>query len=81
MTVNNNLNLAGMLAVQMEVNQMAQNIAQVANNVGDPEFQGASTDIINSLVQQTPQVISYSANAQGISTQQAALDTLLNIKA
>ncbi|WP_044414741.1 hypothetical protein [Halarcobacter anaerophilus] len=81
MTVNNNLNLAGMLAVQMEVNQMAQNIAQVANNVGDPEFQGASTDIINSLVQQTPQVISYSANAQGISTQQAALDTLLDIKA
>lgn len=81
MTVNNNLNLAGMLAVQMEVNQMAQNIAQVANNVGDPEFQGASTDIINSLVQQTPQVISYSANAQGITTQQATLDTLLDIKA
>ncbi|XOB60753.1 hypothetical protein ACMC56_09055 [Campylobacterota bacterium DY0563] len=79
MTVNNNL--SSMLSIQMEVNQMAQNVAQVANTVADPEFQQAAGDIIDSLVQQTPATIAYSANAQGIITQQAVMDTVLDIKA
>lgn len=79
MTIDNNL--SSMLAIQMQVNQMAQNVAQVSNMVGDPELQAVSADIVDSLVQQTPQVIAYQANAQGISTQQQVLDTLLSIKA
>lgn len=79
MTINNNL--SSMLSIQMEVNKMAQNIAQVSNIVGDPEIQQVGADIVDSLVQQTPQVIAYQANAQGIVTQQEVTDTLLDIKA
>jgi len=79
MQINNNLN--GMLAAQMQVDQSVQNLAQVANVVGDPEFQEVSQDLINSIVGQIPQVISYEANAKGIQTQQAVADILLNLKA
>ena len=79
MTINNSLN--SMLASQMQVDQMASNIAQVANTVADPGFQEVTQDLIDSIVGQIPEVISYEANAQGIQTQNAVADTLLNIKA
>lgn len=79
MTIDNNL--SSMITSQMQVNQMASNIAQVANTVGDPALQEVSQDLIDSIVGQIPEVISYEANAQGIKTQNAVSDTLLNIKA
>lgn len=79
MRIDNNLD--GMLAAQMQVNQVARNIADVANTVGDPELQEVSQDLINSLVEQIPNVIAYEANAQGIKTQNEVSDMLLNIKA
>lgn len=79
MTINNNLN--AMNSSELQVNQMASNIAQVANTVGDPQLQEVSADLINSIVGQIPEVISYQANAQSIQTQNAVSDMLLNIKA
>ena len=79
MTVNNNLN--SMLSSELQLNQMASNIAQVANTVGDSQFQEVAADLIDSIVGQIPEVISYQANAQGIQTQNAVSDILLNIKA
>lgn len=74
-------NLNGMLHAQTQLNQSAQNLAQVANTVGDPEFQEVTQDLIDSIAGQIPQTISYEANAKGIETQQAVADVLLNIKA
>ncbi|APW65719.1 MULTISPECIES: hypothetical protein [Arcobacteraceae] len=74
-------NLGGMLAAQEQVSQNASKIAQVANTVGDPALQEVSQDLIDAIVGQIPEVIAYSANAEGIKTQDAVLDTLLNIKA
>ena len=79
MTVNNNLN--SMLSSELQLNQMASNIAQVADTVGDSEFQEVAADLIGSIVGQIPEVISYEANAQSIKTQNAVSDMLLNIKA
>ena len=79
MQINNNLE--GMIHAQMQVNQTAQNIAQVANTVGDPELQEISQDLVDAITSQIPQTISYEANAKGIETQQAVADILLNIKA
>ncbi len=82
MTINDNAtNLNVMMAAQMQVLNMTQNLAQVANGIGDPEFQEAAGDIIDSMVEQIPEIISYQANAKGIEAQSAMLDTLLNIKA
>ncbi len=74
-------NLEGMLAAQMQVNQSAQNLAQVANVIGDPEFSEVTQDLIDSIVDQIPQVVSYEANAQGIELQNEVSNILLNIKA
>ena len=79
MTVNNNLN--SMLSSELQLNQMASNIAQVADTVGDSEFQEVAADLIGSIVGQIPEVISYQANAQGIQSQNAVSDVLLSIKA
>ena len=79
MRIDNNLD--GMLAAQMQVNQVARNIADVANVVGDPTNKEVNQDLINSLVEQVPNVIAYEANAQGIKTQNEVSDMLLNIKA
>jgi hypothetical protein len=79
MTVNYNLN--SMLSSELQLNQMASNIAQVANTVGDSQFQEVAADLIDSIVGQIPEVISYQANAQGIQTQNAVSDVLLSIKA
>lgn len=79
MTIDNNLN--AMIASELQVSQMASNIAQVANIVGDPQIQEVTADLIDSIVGQIPEVISYQANAQSIETQNAVSDMLLNIKA
>ena len=79
MMVNNNIN--SMIASELQINQMASNIAQVANTVGEPQFQEVTADLIDSIVGQIPEVISYSANANSIKTQNAVSDILLNIKA
>ena len=79
MTIDNNLN--AMIASELQVSQMASNIAQVANTVGDPQIQEVTADLIDSIVGQIPEVISYEANAQSIKTQNAVSDMLLNIKA
>lgn len=79
MTIDNNLN--AMIASELQVSQMASNVAQVANTVGDPQIQEVTADLIDSIVGQIPEVISYQANAQNIETQNAVSDMLLNIKA
>lgn len=79
MTINNNLN--AMNSSELQINQMASNLAQVSNTVADPQFQEVSANLINSIVGQIPEVISYQANAQSIETQNAVSDMLLNIKA
>jgi hypothetical protein len=79
MTINNNLN--AMNSSELQINQMASNIAQVANTVADPQFQEVTADLIDSIVGQIPEVISYQANAQSVETQNAVSDMLLNIKA
>ena len=79
MTIDNNLN--SMVSSQLKLNEMATNIAQVANTIGDPELQEVSADLIDSIVGQIPEIIAYSANANSIKTQNAVSDILLNIKA
>lgn len=79
MTIDNNLN--AMIASELQVSQMASNIAQVSNSIGDPQLQKVTADLIDSIVGQIPEVISYQANAQSIETQNAVSDMLLNIKA
>jgi flagellar hook protein FlgE len=79
MRIDNNLN--AMVSSQLQVNEMASNLAEVANIVGEPEIQEVTTDLIDSIVGQIPEVISYSANAKSIETQNATSDMLLNIKA
>ena len=78
MTINNNLN--SMISSELQVNQMATNLAQVSNTVADPQLE-VTADLIDSIVGQIPEVISYEANAQSIKTQNAVSDMLLNIKA
>ncbi len=82
MRIDNNLGgLDGMLAAQMQINQSAQNLANITNTIGEPQNQEVTQDLINSIVGQIPEIISYKANAQGIETQNAVSDILLNIKA
>jgi flagellar hook protein FlgE len=79
MRIDNNLN--AMVSSQLQVNEMAEKLADVANVTADPQFQEVTTDLINAIVGQIPEIIAYSANAKGIETQNATADTLLNIKA
>ena len=79
MTINNNLN--AMNSSELQINQMASNLTQVSNTVADPQFQEVTADLIDSIVGQIPEVISYQANAQSVETQNAVSDMLLNIKA
>ncbi len=79
MTVNNNLN--SMLASELQISDLASKMTQIADVVADPQFQEVTADLIDSIVGQIPEVISYQANAQGVQTQNAVLDALLNIKA
>jgi len=79
MQVNNNLN--ALATLQLKLNESAQNIATVSNVVGDPQNQEVTQDLIDSIVEQIPTVISYEANANAIKTQNAVQDILLDLKA
>ena len=79
MTVNNNLN--SMLASELQISDLASKMTQIADVVADPQFQEVTADLIDSIVGQIPEVISYQVNAQGVQTQNAVSDVLLNIKA
>ncbi len=79
MTVNNNLN--SMLASELQISDLASKMTQIADVVADPQFQEVTADLIDSIVGQIPEVISYQVNAQGVQTQNAVSDALLNIKA
>lgn len=79
MRIDNNLN--AMVSSQLQIDEMASNLADIANVVGDPAFQEVTANLIDSIVGQIPEVISYSANAKSIETQNAVSDMLLNIKA
>ena len=79
MTVNNNLN--SMASSEVKLNQMASNLSQISDEIADPQLQEVTGDIIDSIVGQIPEIISYSANAKSIETQNAVSDMLLNIKA
>ena len=79
MTINNNLN--SMLASELQISDLASKMTQIADVVADPQFQEVTGDLIDSIVGQIPEVISYQANAQGVQTQNAVSDVLLNIKA
>lgn len=79
MTIDNNLN--AMLSSELQVAQLATNLTQISNVVADPQLQEVTSDLIDSIVGQIPEVISYEANAQSIKTQNAVSDMLLNIKA
>ncbi len=79
MEINSHIN--SMLSSQMQINQSASNLAQVADAIGDPEFSEATQDIVDAMLEQVPEVIAYEANAKGIEMQGAALDTLLNLYA
>ncbi|PUE63862.1 hypothetical protein [Arcobacter caeni] len=79
MTINNNLN--AMLASELQIGQIATNLTQISDVIADPQLQEVTSDLIDSIVGQIPEVISYEANAQSIKTQNAVSDMLLNIKA
>jgi hypothetical protein len=79
MRIDNNLN--AMLSSQLQISEMASNLANVSNMIGDPENQEVTSDLIDSIVGQIPEVISYTANAKSIETQNSVSDMLLNIKA
>lgn len=79
MQINNNL--GSMLASQVQLNQSASNLAQVANTVADPQFQEVTGDLVSSMVGQIPQIIAYEVNAKSVKVQEAVLDNLLDIHA
>ncbi len=84
MTINNNIN--SMMASEMKLDGMFTNVSRIAVQQPSsieqkPQTQGVSQDLIDSIVGQIPEVVSYQANAKGIETQQEVSDMLLNIKA
>jgi hypothetical protein len=79
MEINNNIN--AMVQSQVQIADKISKIADVANVVGDPALQEVSQDLIDAIAGQIPEIIAYQANAEGIKTQDAVADVLLNIKA
>lgn len=79
MEINNNIN--AMVQSQVQIADKVSKIADVANVVGDPALQEVSQDLIDAIAGQIPEIIAYQANAEGIKTQDAVTDTLLDIKA
>jgi hypothetical protein len=79
MQINNNVE--AMVSAQVQIADKVSKIADVANVVGDPALQEVSQDLIDAIAGQIPEIISYQANAEGIKTQDAVADILLNIKA
>ena len=83
MQVNNNVlsNITALTAAQAQLGESAQKIANVANAIGDPEFQGASQELIDAITSQITSTISYKANGNAIQTQNEISDVILNLKA
>jgi hypothetical protein len=79
MQINNNIE--AMVSAQVQIADKVNRIADVANVVGDPALQEVSQELIDAIAGQIPEIISYQANAEGIKTQDAVADILLNIKA
>ncbi len=79
MEINNNID--AMVSAQVQIADKVSKIADVANVVGDPALQEVSQELIDAITGQIPEFISYQANAEGIKTQDAVADVLLNIKA
>jgi hypothetical protein len=79
MTIDNNMN--SMISSSLKIEQSARNIADIASAVGSPELQEVSSNLLKEITSQIPEIIAYEANAEGIKTQNAIADTLLNIKA
>ena len=79
MRIDNNLN--AMLGANLQIQEQASNIAQVANTTADPQFQDAAKDITSAMVEQIPEIIAYSANAKSIEIQAVAMERLLDLKA
>lgn len=79
MEINNNID--AMVSAQVQIADKVSKIADVANVVGDPALQEVSQELIDAITGQIPEIISYQANAEGIKTQDAVADVLLNIKA
>ena len=79
MQINNNIE--AMVSSQVQIADKVSKIADVANAVGDPALQEVSQDLIDAIAGQIPEIIAYQANAEGIKTQDAVADVLLNIKA
>lgn len=87
MTIGSN-NLAAMITSQNNIANSTKDMnnaiiegVNALQNVSAPNGTNLSTDFLNSYVAQIPEVIAYEANAQGIKTKDAVLDTLLDIKA
>jgi len=79
--MNIDTNLNSMVSSELKINQLASNLSTVAASVGDPQFQQSTEDFTNSIVDQIPEIIAYTANAKGIEVQNAAMQSLLDIKA
>lgn len=87
MTIGSN-NLSAMITSQNQIanlnNDMNNAIIESVDalqNASAPNGTNLSTDFLNSFVAQIPEVIAYEANAKGIKTKDAVLDTILDIKA
>lgn len=79
MNINNNLN-----SMHLEINklnQLAKNINESTQMIDDPELNEITQNLIDSIAQQIPTQISYSANGSAITTQNEVLGSTINIKA
>lgn len=79
MQINNSLN--AMTKLESNLNNIAKDVATVTDVRADASNQAVTPDLIESIVEMIPTVISYEANATSIKTQNAVHDALLDIKA
>ena len=77
----NNTNLNAMTKLESSLNNIAKDVATVTDVRADEANQAVTPDLIKSITEQIPTVISYEANASAIKTQNAVHDALLDIKA
>ena len=79
MEINNSLN--AMNKLESNLNNIAKDVAKVTDVRADVTNQEVTPDLIQSITDQIPLVISYKANAKSIDTQSAVANTLLDLKA
>lgn len=73
-------NLDAMVSQQMQMNKLAQNIAESANIIGDPELKTVTQDLLNAITEQIPVEVGYNANAQAVKVLNETQESLLHIK-